>query len=465
MKTTTSLTLLAVVAVLGACRKGAPTEPAHDQDPAPTNRIAVPEAVRRNLGIEFVKVERRRVAQTLRLPGHFELLPAARHEHRVPIAGRIEVLVQPLQPVQAGDPLYRLDAPAWRSVQKEIADLATAMQVAEARIAALQPLVAAHQTHEESLRNAITVMDASIKRLEETRTSVGGQAAELAAARVQLAQFTADVAEVAEKRAETAALLGELQANVAAGRDRSQLALEAAAALLSLPVDQLRRAGPDKRPAWREIAAIEGRATASGIVDKLPVAHGAWLEPGDLVLTITDVSLVRFRARGLQSDLPRLQAGLPAHVVLPQGKPGTQDPVAGTLALGVEADPAQRTIDLYLQPDKATAWARPGVAAFLEVETRGGADAELAIPLSAVLPDGLQRVFFRRDPADPDKVIRLEADLGIDDGRWVEVRSGLREGDEIVLAGAYELMLASSGSAPKGGHVHADGTFHSGEHK
>ena len=99
------------------------------------------------------------------------------------------------------------------------------------------------------------------------------------------------------------------------------------------------------------------------------------------------------------------------------------------------------------------------------LETRGGAAAELAIPLSAVLQDGLQRVFFRRDPADPDKVIRIEADLGLDDGRWVEVKSGLLDTDEVVLAGAYELMLASSGSAAKGGHFHSDGTFHDGAHK
>ena len=74
-------------------------------------------------------------------------------------------------------------------------------------------------------------------------------------------------------------------------------------------------------------------------------------------------------------------------------------------------------------------------------------------------------MLFRRDPKDPDQVIRLGADLGLSDGRWVEVKSGLRDGDAVVLAGAYELMLASSGAATKGGHFHADGTFHAGEDK
>jgi multidrug efflux pump subunit AcrA (membrane-fusion protein) len=82
-----------------------------------------------------------------------------------------------------------------------------------------------------------------------------------------------------------------------------------------------------------------------------------------------------------------------------------------------------------------------------------------------VQQDGLAPVFFRRDPKDSNKAIRTNADLGIDDGRWVVVHSGLRAGDEIILDGAFQLMLAStqSGGTPAGGHFHADGTFHSGD--
>ncbi len=468
MNTTNSLTILFCFGLLGACRKEAPPTLADKQEPPPTNRIAVPESVRKNLGIEYVKVERRRVAQTLRLPGHFELLPAARHEHRTPVAGRVDVLVQPLQPVKAGDALYRIESPEWRRMQREIGELVTATQVTEARLAAMPRLVEAHLVHEESLRDAVTVMDARVQSLDATRAEVGGQAQELAAARVQVAQVRAEMAEAAEKHTATEALLAELRANLIAGRDRFRLALDAAATVVSVPTDQLLAEvsqGTVKVPAWRAISAIEVRATAAGIVDKLPMATGVWVEAGSLVVTVADLSQVRFRARGLQSDLPLLRADLPAQVVPPQGGALVTDRLAGALALGAEADPVQRTIDLFLQPSAAAIWARPGVAGFLEVETQGGSEPELAIPLSAVLQDGLQRVLFRRDPADADKVIRIEADLGIDDGRWVEVKSGLRDGDEVVLAGAYELMLASSGSVAKGGHFHADGTFHAGEDK
>ncbi len=60
----------------------------------------------------------------------------------------------------------------------------------------------------------------------------------------------------------------------------------------------------------------------------------------------------------------------------------------------------------------------------------------------------------------------VEADLGVNDGRWIEIRSELGPNDEVVLNGAYELKLASSqsGTSQKGGHFHADGSFHGEEH-
>ena len=179
-----------------------------------------------------------------------------------------------------------------------------------------------------------------------------------------------------------------------------------------------------------------------------------------------DANLVRFRAQALQGDLGRLRDGLPCRLV-PAGTVQPEIVANGPLQLGLAADPVRRTLDVFVVPSAPTAFARPGVAGFVEITTQaGGSPTELAIPRQSLQQDGLRRVYFRRDPKDRDKVIRVEADdLGIDDGRWIEVRSGLVDGDEVVLHGVYELMLASSGSAQKGGHFHADGTWHADDHK
>jgi multidrug efflux pump subunit AcrA (membrane-fusion protein) len=147
--------------------------------------------------------------------------------------------------------------------------------------------------------------------------------------------------------------------------------------------------------------------------------------------------------------------------------------VPARLAIGLEADPVARTVELVLTPDRPAAWAeagwpRAGVSAFAEVVTDGSAGVEDAIPVAAVVQDELAKIFFRRDPKDPDKVIRTEADLGTSDGRWVAVRSGVKAGDEVVLGGVYELKLAGGGKAGAGGgggHFHADGTWHADHDK
>ncbi|MBL8897491.1 MAG: efflux RND transporter periplasmic adaptor subunit [Planctomycetes bacterium] len=453
---------------LAACAPEKPSAPAREAAEPATNRIQVPASVRRNLGIEYVPVERRRVAATRRYAGHFELLPSARHEVRTPISGRVELMVAPLQRVAVGDVLYRIDSLEWRQMQRELGELTTAALVQEARIRATQPLLEAHRAHEESLREAIGIMEARAAVLEKMRESVGGQASELAEARVQRAQVSSDLAEAVEQRAGVEASLVELEATLRGTRDRFQLALFAASTILAQPSEVLAApasSGQTDVPFWRGVTWVEITSSKAGVVSEVPVANGVWVEAGERLLTLSDLRQVRFRARAPQSDLAGLREGLPSHVALPHRDADAKDRVSGVLRFGVEADPQQRTIELILEPASNRDWMRPGVAGFLEIEARLEAPTELAIPLSAVLQDGLQRVLFRRDPADPDHVIRIEADLGANDGRWIEVKSGLMDGDEVVLAGAYELMLASSTSASKGGHFHADGTFHDGEEK
>jgi multidrug efflux pump subunit AcrA (membrane-fusion protein) len=137
--------------------------------------------------------------------------------------------------------------------------------------------------------------------------------------------------------------------------------------------------------------------------------------------------------------------------------------------VGLEAHPEERTVGLIATPEASAAWIRPGVSAFLEGVVAGTEGPALAVPRSAVVQDGLTHVVFRRDPADPNAAIRVEADLGVSDGLWVVLQSGVARGDEVVVSGAYELKLATQQSAPggaggqKGGHVHADGSFH-GDH-
>ncbi len=441
----------ALSVALAACGK----EAAVDADPyaaehaeqaaAPTNRVDIPEAVRRNLGVTFAKVESRDVARTLRVPGRFESLPTAHREYRAPLGGRVEILVAQYERVAAGTPLYRIDAPAWRALEEEIVAV-------NAKVESMPPLREAHRVHEESLAEKVELWRRRLEQLESLQAAGGGSAQQMTEARIELTATKAELADVMEKDAILEADEQRAQAELRALRARR----EAILASCGCAADS---ASP--REAAQQLVVC---AVADGVIEDLGVTQGGLAEEGARVVTVMQPEKIRFRAHALQGDLARLRDGLGARIA-PAGAASIASTasMSGTLTIAPEADPVSRTIDLLVAPDALAPWARAGVAGSLEVTLEGGSE-ELAIPLGCVVRDGNKAIVFRRDPKSPDKAIRLEADLGVDDGRWVVIQSGVREGDEIVLAGNYQLMLATSGSAPKGGHFHSDGTFHAEDH-
>jgi hypothetical protein len=208
--------------------------------------------------------------------------------------------------------------------------------------------------------------------------------------------------------------------------------------------------------------ALTVHARAAGLVEPSVAVSGAMVNEGGLLVSTLDPTRVRLRVSVPQGDLLILRENLACRIV-----PATdswKESIEARLAFALEADPTLRTQDLVAwpkapPPGDLPAWARPGVTALLEVRLAGG-EGELAIPLMATIRDGLDTILFRRDPTDPDQVMRISADLGARDGEWVEVLSGLAEGEEVVVGGIYQLRLSGAGKAQLGGHFHSDGTFH-----
>ena len=416
------------------------------QDEAPTNKIDIPATVRRNLGITFAPVEARQVAQTIRVPGAFELQPLARHEYRMPLSGRVELLVDQYDPVEPDQPLFRFQSPAWHELLHEIIVGQQAFDTAIAEIKVGNARV-------DGARRKLELVEERVAALAEAEFKRADLEAEAAEMEAGLPLLEAEV-ELAKTRL------------VNAGRTREH-ALHRAATAAGLPEAQLEQevwVGDHMVPAYLTIDWIEVLASESGVVEALAITDGAFVEPPTLVLSTVDTDLVRFKALALQGDLPRLLGAVRARIVPPRS-PGIaiSDGVDATMTFGLDAHPEERTMTLLATPAERAPWIRPGVSAFLEVVVESTEAPALAIPRSAIVQDGLTHVFFRRDPSDPNKAIRVEADMGVSDGRWVVVNSGVMRGDEVVLAGAYELKLAmeqSGAGLESGTHMHADGTTH-----
>jgi len=456
-----------------------PARGASSAAPAVTNRVDINASVRLNLGITFAKVESRQVARTLRVPGRFELIPTARREYRAIAPGTVELLVLEYQKVDAGTPLYRLDSPRWREMQKELADAHASVSLARSANDSIAPLLAAHEAHHDEIQKAVDLWTARVTSLDQLMAAGGARGEEVAQARAAMASARSDLAETLETEAELLARKSQSAASLDAARSRLAFLFEAAASLAGVSASDLQAPSPTNpaTPRWRTLAGIDVRAITPGVVESVGTVSGGVIDQHASVLSTVQPELVRFRAVGLQSDLPRLADGQRASVVPAQANAARgggetvapMTPLSGALTLAPTADHERRTVELIFtlaDGSPSPAWAKAGVSAFLEVVTSGtggaGGSDDLAIPLKCVARDGTHAIIFRRDPADPDKAIRMEADLGLDDGRWVVIKSGVAEGNEIVLDGVYQLMVATSGSITKGGHFHPDGTFHEG---
>lgn len=450
---TTRTILLATAILLAGCSDESvqpqPAAQADEAAAAPTDRVDIPATVRRNLGITFAKVERRRVDGTIRAPGAFELQPLARHEYRLTLPGIVELEVDQYQRVEPGDLLYRFRSPEWPELQHEVI-------VGEQQI--------------ETSRAAIEVAQASIDEAEARLNIIRGRLESLSSAEIRSAELEAQAAEIEAGLPRLRAELRQASTQLTNARRTREHALHRASAATGIPEDRLSSEVPykgDLVPAYQTIDVIEIRATEVGIVEMLAVTDGAFAEAPSVVLSTVDPTRVRFRAMALQADIARLGATPEARIVPPR-TPGVPigDSVDATVTIGLEGHPEQRTVPLLAHPAEHRSWMRPGVSAFLEVVTETTGGPALAIPRTAIVKDGITHVFFRRDPSDPNKAIRVEADMGVDDGRWVAINSGLSLRDEVVLDGAFELKLATqqSGVLQKGGHFHADGTFHEEDH-
>ncbi|HYC78296.1 MAG TPA: HlyD family efflux transporter periplasmic adaptor subunit [Planctomycetota bacterium] len=457
---------------LAGCSRRDPAAPpaAPEAAQAPSNRIPLPDAVRRNLGVTFAKAERRAVAATVRYPGRFEAAHGARRTYAAPAAGRVVEAAEPFRAVRRGDVVARVRTPRLLELRRELAAAEADAAQARAQLEGLPAYLAAHEAHEAALKTTVEAWRERLAQVESLRRAGAGTNDEAAAARAALATAESELAETLEKDADLEVRARELRSRVDGAAAQADLLRREISALSQgyAAGSAASTGGTQTRPrddAASDVVVLE--AAADGVVEATERAAGAWVEAGDPIVVVLDPAQVRFRAAIPQGDVFRIADGARARLVPPAGGPASAAlaPVDARLRLALAARAEDRTLDVFAEPAAAPAsWMRPGASGVLEVAPEG-VETEVAVPRAAVLRDGLKAVLFRRDPKDPDVAIRIDADVGADDGRWIALRSGVRDGDEVVVGGAYQLLLATSSAPAKGGHFHADGTFHADDHK
>jgi multidrug efflux pump subunit AcrA (membrane-fusion protein) len=174
-------------------------------------------------------------------------------------------------------------------------------------------------------------------------------------------------------------------------------------------------------------------APASGVVTELGVRAGMEVAPNTNLYTIADLSRVWVLADVYEYELPWLALGQTARVELSY-LPG--EPMQGELTyIAPFLDPKTRTTQVRLELDNSSGRLKPGMFgnAMIQGTPRPGV---LAISADAVIRSGTRAIAVvargegRFEPRD--------IELGLDGGDgWIEVRSGLERGEDVVVSSQF----------------------------
>lgn len=185
-------------------------------------------------------------------------------------------------------------------------------------------------------------------------------------------------------------------------------------------------------------------APISGFVLEKTALVGAMVSPGQTIYRIGDASRVWLEASVPAAQLFQVTPGMAVDVRVP----GVAEPRAAKVALTYPTlDPATRTARVRVELENTDGALRPDQWATLEVTL--DVQDRLVVPESAVIYTGPRRMVFVDTGAD--KLEPRDITTGVKADGFVEVLTGLKEGDLVVTAGNY--LVAADSRLKRGGEA------------
>ena len=165
----------------------------------------------------------------------------------------------------------------------------------------------------------------------------------------------------------------------------------------------------------------------SGVVTQKNVVQGSKLSAGDMPFEITDLSEVWVLADAYEADFRRVRVGMSATFTL-DAFPGKKFPGRVTFIQPI-LDPVTRTAKLRLTFANPRGELRPDM--FGEVSFDAKPRDGVRVPFDAVIDSGEQKVVFVA--LGEGRFQPRAIQTGAQSSDWVEVTSGLKAGEQVVI--------------------------------
>ncbi|MCD0248176.1 efflux RND transporter periplasmic adaptor subunit [Xanthomonas melonis] len=201
-------------------------------------------------------------------------------------------------------------------------------------------------------------------------------------------------------------------------------------------VDQLKFDVENSRAQHRlaslELSYATVQAPISGVIASRSIKTGNFVQINTPIFRIVDNSRLEATLNVPERELATLKSGQPV-TLLADALPGQQF-VGKVDRIAPVVDSGSGTFRVVCAFGKGGESLQPGMFGRIRIDYDQRKDA-LVIPRLALLDDGEPAVFVVRN----GKASRVPVKLGYAEGPWLEVRQGLKEGDQVVTAGKVAL--------------------------
>ena len=437
--------------------------------------------------VTLAAVEPRRLREHLTVPGRLDYDARFRLDYASPVDGIVSrVFVQVRQRVTKGDSLAEVSSPdigtARDDVRKREADRQIAGKAAE--------LAATIATNVESL---LTSLDGHppLERIEKEFAGrvLGGYREKILGAYSRLLyveKVNASTQQLGEGGVLSGRIIEERMSNLEVARasfaaaceearfqtrqecDRDQAALEQAERLVQVAREHLRTLVGSKLEAdaggqggAEGVADAEGedvthglstlalRTPFDGLVEDVFVTRGERVKAGDRLFVVADTSTLWVRAQIHERQWTTVEVAEGQEVAVQVPGAADHDTTARINHVGATVEAESRSVPLVATLQNDDAHYKPGM--FVWVDLPQGQEREgLAVPAEAVMRHAGRSFVFV--PLGDNRFRRIDIDAGGDTDGYVEVKSGLRAGEQVVARGAFllksELLLEAEAEEP-----------------
>ena len=173
-------------------------------------------------------------------------------------------------------------------------------------------------------------------------------------------------------------------------------------------------------------------ASQDGIVSMMMVREGMYVKPSTQVMSLADLSSVWVLAEVFESQSEWVKLGQSADVELSFIPGRTWEGVVDYVYPSLDAK--NRTLKVRLRFDNRDESLKPNM--YTNVSIYGGAKENvLSVPIEALIRSGgNERLIISRGNG---RFIQREVISGMESGNWVEIKSGVKVGEKIVISAQF----------------------------